>query len=114
MAQQTTVDQKVLADIRTKVEQRYAEMTATATYIEDINSAVRDSFQGAASTTFQNQINGWLEQYAAVKRDYEAFHAKIGDSGQVFNNADDQTQNLAGTMMGGGPGAHVESVLNPR
>ncbi|RKT16555.1 hypothetical protein BX285_0894 [Streptomyces sp. 1114.5] len=114
MTQQTTIDQKVLADIRTQVESRYTQMTQTAAYIEDINTAVRDSFSGAASTTFQNQIRDWLEQYALVKRDYEAFHGKLGDSGTIFNSADDHTNNLALGALGGGPGQHVEDVLNPK
>ncbi|MFJ9951207.1 hypothetical protein [Kitasatospora sp. NPDC091207] len=114
MAQQTTIDQKVLTDIRTMVESRYNEMSQTAAYIEDINTAVRDSFSGAASTTFQNQINDWLEQYALVKREYDGFHAKLGDGGQIFNAADDHTAGLANFNGGGGAGQHVEDVLNPR
>ncbi|MFE2723789.1 hypothetical protein [Kitasatospora sp. NPDC059327] len=114
MAQQTTIDQKVLADIRTMVETRYNEMSTTATYIEDINTAVRDSFSGAASTTFQNQINEWLAQYALVKREYDGFHAKLGDGGQIFNAADDHTAGIANFNGGGAPGQYVEDVLNPR
>ncbi|MEV7781587.1 hypothetical protein [Kitasatospora sp. NPDC088351] len=114
MAQQTTVDQKVLAEIRTMVEARYTEMSTTAAYIEDINTAVRDSFSGAASTAFQNQINAWLEQYALVKKDYDAFHMKLGDGGQIFNAADEHTVGLANFSGGGGAGQHVEDVLNPR
>ncbi|WP_030059496.1 MULTISPECIES: hypothetical protein [Streptomyces] len=114
MTQQTTIDQNVLAGIRTQVEERYAQMTQTAAYIEDINTAVRDSFSGAASTTFQNQIGAWLEQYALVKRDYEAFHSKLGDGGNIFNSADDHTNTIATGALGGGPGQHVEDVLNPR
>ncbi|MDY0813832.1 hypothetical protein [Kitasatospora purpeofusca] len=115
MAQQTTVSQQVLQDIRTQVEAKYGAMRATATYIEDINSAIRDSFQGAASTTFQNNINAWLEQYAAVSRDYDAFHAKFGDTGQIFAATGDHTLTIANTSLDGNPSnpGYIEGVLNP-
>ncbi|WP_380283776.1 hypothetical protein [Kitasatospora purpeofusca] len=115
MAQQTTVSQQVLQDIRTQVEQKYAAMRTTATYIEDINAAIRDSFEGAASTTFQNNINDWLAQYAKVSQDYDAFHGKFGDTGQIFAAAGDHTLTVATNSLGGdpGPAAYVEGVLNP-
>ncbi|MFD9067318.1 hypothetical protein ACFVZ3_38030 [Kitasatospora purpeofusca] len=115
MAQQTTVSQQVLNDIRTQVEAKYAAMRQTAMYIEDINSAIRDSFEGAASTTFQNNINDWLTQYAAVSRDYDAFHGKFGDTSQIFAATGDHTQTLANNSLGGDPGraGYIEGVLNP-
>ncbi|MFJ8436033.1 hypothetical protein ACIQ9P_32510 [Kitasatospora sp. NPDC094019] len=116
MAQQTTVSQQVLTDIRTQVEAKYGAMRQTAMHIEDINSAIRDSFEGAASTTFQNNINDWLAQYAQVSRDYDAFHGKFGDTGQIFAATDDHTTTIANNSLGGDPGraAYVEGVLNPK
>ncbi|MFE7191657.1 hypothetical protein [Kitasatospora sp. NPDC057541] len=115
MAQQTTVSQQVLQDIRTQVEQKYAAMRTTASYIEDINTAIRDSFEGAASTAFQNNINAWLEQYAKVSRDYDAFHGKFGDTSQIFSATGDHTLTVATNSLGGepGPASYVEGVLNP-
>ncbi|GAA1414761.1 hypothetical protein GCM10009639_68580 [Kitasatospora putterlickiae] len=116
MVQQTTVSQQALQDVRTQIEAKYEAMKATAMYIEDINTAIRDSFEGAASTTFQNNINSWLEQYAAVSRDYDAFHAKFGDTSQIFTATGDHTETVAKNSLGGGtgPADYVEGVLNPK
>ncbi|MFJ1751860.1 WXG100 family type VII secretion target [Kitasatospora sp. NPDC088134] len=98
------------------VEGQYTAMEQTRMHIDGITDAVRDSFQGAASTVFQDKMREWGEEYAKVTAAYREFEASLNAGKGQLANAGDHTVKLAMGIGGGGgstlPG-YIEGVLNP-
>ncbi|MGH3373116.1 MAG: hypothetical protein ACRDP6_00105 [Actinoallomurus sp.] len=84
---------KVLASIHTQID----AMGRAAQGVEDVNNEIRQHFQAAASTAYQNKIEDWQDQYRNVTKAYE----KLADTLQGGHHKIDAAHDHAVAAVGG-------------
>lgn len=83
---------KILTSLHTQIE----SMGRAAQGVEDVNNEVRQHFQAAASTAYQNKIEDWQQQYRNVTKAYEDLADKLQGGHHKIDAAHDHANNLAG------------------
>lgn len=88
------------------LEQHTSFMKSMSGTVQTIREDINNSYQARSSTTFQNKVNEWIENYMAVQSAVQTLQENLQSAHQIISQAEEQITSQAGgwsTQDGSGP-----------